>query len=34
MELVREVPEGRKPRRVEIAKGNTVDVKAVEKAEA
>lgn len=30
IDLVREVPEALKPRRIEIAKGDTVDVKAVE----
>ena len=34
IDLVREVPEALKPRRIEIAKGDTVEVKAVEKAEA
>ena len=31
IDLAREVPEALKPRRIEIAKGETVDVKAVEK---
>jgi molecular chaperone IbpA len=30
IDLVREVPEALKPRRIEIANGNTVDVTAVE----
>jgi len=34
IELVREVPEALKPRRIAIAKVDTVDVKAVERAEA
>ena len=34
IDLVREVPEALKPRRIEIARGDTVEVKAVEKAEA
>ncbi len=34
LDLVREVPEALKPRRIEIARGDTVEVKAVEKAEA
>jgi len=34
IDLVREVPEALKPRRIEIAKGDTVEVKAVEKADA
>ena len=33
VDLVREVPEALKPRRIEIAKGDTIDVKAVEKKE-
>ncbi len=32
VDLVREVPEALKPRRIEIAKGDTVELKAVEKA--
>lgn len=32
IDLVREVPEALKPRRIEIANGNTVDAKAVEAA--
>ncbi|MDH5453918.1 MAG: Hsp20 family protein [Paracoccaceae bacterium] len=32
IDLVREVPEALKPRRIEIATGDTVEVKAVEKA--
>jgi len=34
IDLVREVPEALKPRRIEIARGQTVDTKALEKAEA
>lgn len=34
LDLVREVPEALKPRRIEIARGDTVEVKAVEKAGA
>lgn len=34
IDLVREVPEALKPRRIEIAKGDTVEVKAVEAASA
>lgn len=34
IDLVREVPEALKPRRIEIAKGDTVEVKAVETVEA
>lgn len=34
VDLVREVPEALKPRRIEIARGDTVEVKAVEKAGA
>lgn len=34
IDLVREVPEALKPRRIEIAKGDTVEAKAVEKIEA
>jgi molecular chaperone IbpA len=34
VDLVREVPEALKPRRIEIAKGDTVEAMAVEKAEA
>jgi molecular chaperone IbpA len=34
IDLVREVPEALKPRRIEIAKGDTVETKAVEKADA
>lgn len=33
IDLVREVPEGLKPRRIEIAKGETFDTKAVEAKE-
>lgn len=32
VDLVREVPEALKPRRIEIARGDTVEAKAVEKA--
>ncbi|WP_226779663.1 Hsp20 family protein [Oceaniglobus trochenteri] len=34
IDLVREVPEALKPRRIEIAKGETVETKAVEHADA
>ena len=34
IDLVREVPEALKPRRIEIAKGETVEAKAVETVEA
>lgn len=34
LDLVREVPEALKPRRIEIASGDTVEAKAVEHAEA
>jgi molecular chaperone IbpA len=34
IDLVREVPEALKPRRIEIAKGDTVEAKAVETVEA
>ncbi len=34
IDLVREVPEALKPRRIEIAKGDTVDGKAIETTEA
>lgn len=34
LDLVREVPEALKPRRIEIASGDTVEAKAVEQAEA
>ncbi|MDH3263893.1 MAG: Hsp20 family protein [Paracoccaceae bacterium] len=34
IDLVREVPEALKPRRIEIANGDTVEAKAVEKAKA
>ena len=34
IDLVREVPEALKPRRIEIAKGETVEAKAVEMVEA
>ncbi len=34
IDLVREVPEALKPRRIEIANGDTVDVKAVESKDA
>jgi molecular chaperone IbpA len=34
IDLVREVPEALKPRRIEIAKGDTVEVKAVETVSA
>ena len=34
IDLVREIPEALKPRRIEIARGDTVDVKAVETVEA
>lgn len=34
IDLVREVPEALKPRRIEIATGDTIDVKAVEKKKA
>lgn len=34
IDLVREVPEALKPRRIEIAKADAVDVKAVEKLDA
>jgi len=34
IDLVREVPEALKPRRIEIARGQTVDTRALEKAEA
>jgi len=34
IDLVREVPEALKPRRIAIARGDTVEVKAVEQAEA
>ncbi len=34
IDLAREVPEALKPRRIEIAKSDTVEAKAVEKAEA
>ncbi|MEZ5779011.1 MAG: Hsp20 family protein [Paracoccaceae bacterium] len=34
IDLVREVPEALKPRRIEIAAGDTVEAKAVEKVEA
>lgn len=34
VELVREVPEALKPRRIEIARGDEIDAKAVETAEA
>ncbi|MGB3179225.1 MAG: Hsp20 family protein [Albidovulum sp.] len=34
VDLIREVPEALKPRRIEIASGDTVEVKAVENAKA
>ena len=34
IDLAREVPEALKPRRIEIAKGDTVEAKAIETAEA
>lgn len=34
IDLVREVPEALKPRRIEIASGDTVELKAVEKSDA
>jgi len=34
IDLVREIPEALKPRRIEIAKGDTVEAKAVETVEA
>lgn len=34
IDLVKEVPEALKPRRIEIAKGDTVEAKAIETAEA
>ncbi|MGR3322723.1 MAG: Hsp20 family protein [Pseudooceanicola sp.] len=34
IDLVREIPEALKPRRIEIAKGDTVEAKAIETAEA
>ena len=34
IDLAREVPEALKPRRIEIAKGDTVEAKAVEQAQA
>lgn len=34
IDLVKEIPEALKPRRIEIAKGDTVEAKAIETAEA
>jgi molecular chaperone IbpA len=34
IDLVKEIPEALKPRRIEIARGDTVEAKAIETAEA